>query len=149
DVVLRLEDATRRTLARAPERLARHDRVFLVGPHVELLNFVPVLRLVDRAAQLAEPRGRVELEVLGLIRASVAGFGLIRSAAPPARSPVCCPIQRLLTPAQLPVRSGCPPIRGVGADVFVGGSCRANRIAGAFVVTFIAFCTLGGTGATT
>ena len=49
----------------------------------------------------------------------------------------------------MPVRSGCAPIRGVGAVVFVGGSVLAHTIAGAFVVTFIAFCTLGGTGATT
>ena len=54
-VVLGLEDPPRRTLTRKPQRLARHHRVFLVGPHVELLNLVPRLRLVDRAAQLAEP----------------------------------------------------------------------------------------------
>jgi hypothetical protein len=45
--------------------------------------------------------------------------------------------------------SGWPPIRGVGAVVFVGGSVLAHTMAGAIVVTFIAFCTLGGTGATT
>ena len=39
--------------------------------------------------------------------------------------------------------------RGVGAAVFVGGSCFANTMAGACVVTASAFCTLGGTGATT
>ena len=55
----------------------------------------------------------------------------------------------MLNSAQLPVRSGCPPIRGVGAVVFVGGSVLAHTMVGAFVVTFIAFCTLGGTGATT
>ena len=55
----------------------------------------------------------------------------------------------MLNSAQLPVMSGCPPIRGVGAVVLFGGSCLANTIVGAFVVTFIAFWTLGGTGATT
>jgi hypothetical protein len=33
--------------------------------------------------------------------------------------------------------------------VFVGGSAFAKTMVGACVVTFIAFCTLGGTGATT
>src|SRR5262249_23503701 len=72
DVVLRLEDAPWRALARVPERLARHHGVFPVGPHVELLDFVPVLRLVDRAAQHAEPRRGVALEVRSLIRGSIA-----------------------------------------------------------------------------
>src|SRR5206468_9384460 len=47
NVVLRLDDASRRALPRDSQRLAGHDRVVLVRPHVELLNFVPVLRLVQ------------------------------------------------------------------------------------------------------
>ena len=41
------------------------------------------------------------------------------------------------------------PLAAEPAVVFVGGSVRAQTMAGAFVVTFIAFWTLGGTGATT
>src|SRR6185503_4975846 len=54
NVVLRLEDAPRRALTRNAQRLAGHDRIFLVGPHVELLNLVPELRLVERTTQHAE-----------------------------------------------------------------------------------------------
>ena len=45
-VVLRLEDAPGWALPRHSQRLAGHHRTLLVRPHVELLNFVPVLRLV-------------------------------------------------------------------------------------------------------
>ena len=37
----------------------------------------------------------------------------------------------------------------MGAVVLFAGSFFAHTMVGAFVVTFIAFCTLGGTGATT
>ena len=63
---VRLEDAPGRALPRNAQRLAGHDRILLVRPHVELLDLVPVLGLVERTIR-PEPRGRVELEVLGLI----------------------------------------------------------------------------------
>src|SRR5262245_27455347 len=80
DVVLGLPDSLRRPLPRNTQRLARHDRIVFARPHIELLDLVPVLRFVHRATQLTEPRGRVELEVLGLIRASVAWRLLRRTA---------------------------------------------------------------------
>ena len=46
NVVRRLDDTSGRALPRNPQRLAGHDRVFLVRPHVELLNLVPVLGFV-------------------------------------------------------------------------------------------------------
>src|SRR5688572_12243648 len=54
DVVARLENAPRRPLAGETQRLARHHRIFLVGPHVELLDLVPVLRFVEQTALHAE-----------------------------------------------------------------------------------------------
>src|SRR4029077_3635777 len=60
-VFLRLDDSPGRTLTRNPQGLASHDGVIFVGPHVELLNFVPVLRLIYWTTQAAEPRGRVKL----------------------------------------------------------------------------------------
>src|SRR5207249_11483961 len=80
-VLVGLEDAPGRTLARNTQRLARHDGVILVRPHVELLHFVPELRLVDRTAQVAEPRGRVELEIISLIDCPAAAGGLRRTAS--------------------------------------------------------------------
>src|SRR5262245_51568072 len=71
-IFLRLVDASRWALPRDSQRLAGHDRVVLVGPHVELLNLVPVLRLVEWTIQIAKPRGRVELEVFSLIGLAVA-----------------------------------------------------------------------------
>src|SRR5262249_16212746 len=79
-----LIDATRRTLPRKPERLTGHDRVFLVGPHVELLYLLPELWLVHRATELAEARRRVELEVARLVGGAVARRHLRRPAAPAA-----------------------------------------------------------------
>jgi len=54
DVVVGLPDAPWGALARHAERLAGHDRVVLVGPHVELDDLVPMLGLVHRTAELAE-----------------------------------------------------------------------------------------------
>src|SRR4029450_12032918 len=84
NVVLRLVDAPGWALPRDSQRLAGHHRVVLVRPHVELLNLVPVLRLVQRTIQLAEPRRRVELEIFRLIDAPVAA-GLLRRPASGAR----------------------------------------------------------------
>ncbi len=84
DILVRLVDASGWTLARDPQRLAGHDRVVLVRPHVELLHFVPVLRLVHWTIQIAEPRRRVELEIFGLIRRPAAVGPLRRTASAPA-----------------------------------------------------------------
>src|SRR6185295_8823036 len=62
DVLVGLVDPARRSLSRDAERLAGHHGVILVRPNVELLNLVPVLRLVNGAAGVAEPRWGVELE---------------------------------------------------------------------------------------
>src|SRR5579871_3148558 len=67
DIAIGLVDASRRTLSRDSQRLAGHDGVILVGPHVELLNLIPKLRLVHGATQIAETRGRIQLEIEGLI----------------------------------------------------------------------------------
>src|SRR5580700_2811427 len=47
NIFVRLEDASRWALPRDSQGLARHDRVVLVRPHVKLLNFVPILRLIN------------------------------------------------------------------------------------------------------
>ena len=66
DVGRRLVNASGRALPRNPQRLAGHDRVFLVRPHVELLNLVPVFGFVQWTIR-PEPRGRFELEIDCLI----------------------------------------------------------------------------------
>src|SRR5580658_285929 len=81
NVVVRLEYAARRALPRDSQGLAGHHRVILVGPHVELLNFVPKRRLVDWTAQIAEPRRRVEFKIFGLIGLAVAVRRLPGTAA--------------------------------------------------------------------
>src|SRR5437667_415792 len=67
NIPIRLVDASGRALPRDSQRLTGHNRVILVRPHVELLNFVPVLRLLQWTIQIAEPRGRVELKIFSLI----------------------------------------------------------------------------------
>src|SRR5881628_139743 len=81
NIRIRLVDSCWWALPRDSQRLAGHDRVKLVRPHVELLNFVPVLRLVQRTIQLAEPRGRVEFEIFSLIGCPVAAGSLRRTAS--------------------------------------------------------------------
>src|SRR5262249_41769583 len=54
-VFICLVDTSRCSLAWHSQRLAGHDRVVLVRPHVELLHLVPVLRLVYRPTEVAEP----------------------------------------------------------------------------------------------
>src|SRR5262249_17912228 len=66
DIVSRLDDPWRRALPWNPQRLAGHDRVFLVRPHVELLHLVPILGFVQWTIR-PEPRGRFELEIHCLI----------------------------------------------------------------------------------
>src|SRR5262249_59198418 len=84
DVILRLVDASGRALPRNSQGLAGHDRIVLVRPHVELLNFVPVLRFVQWTTPLSEPRRRVELEIFSLIGSAVTGFLLRRTTSPAA-----------------------------------------------------------------
>ena len=147
DVVLRLEDAPGWALPRHSQRLAGHDRVVLVRPHVELLNLVPVLRLVQWTIQIAEPRGRVELEIFSLIDTPVAVF---RPASDRigARLPSCSSRSSRYEPS-CPSGQDAAPNRGVGADLSTGTSGFANTPLGICPVTLIAARTLAGTGATT
>src|SRR5881394_292126 len=86
DVVVGVEYPRGRSVPRNSERKASHDRVVSVRPHVELLNLVPVLRLVQRVIRV-EPRRRHEHEVRALVGPLHAALRLKRSAAPehPAR----------------------------------------------------------------
>src|SRR5262249_6596619 len=79
-IAIRLNDPPRRPFTRDSERLARHDRVELVGPHIEFLDLVPVLRLVYGTADIAKPRRRVELEIVRLI-VLPSGIGLLSRSA--------------------------------------------------------------------
>src|SRR6185503_17233610 len=90
DVVLVLDDAPRRAVPRNAERLARHDGVVFVRPHVELLDLVPVLGLVERAVR-AEARRRLELEVERLVPRLAATGELLGRAATVAIAPVHAP----------------------------------------------------------
>src|SRR5690606_28721264 len=73
-VVIGLDDARRRAVPRNAERLAGNDRIVLVRPHVELLDVIPELGLVDRTAEHAETRRRdpgiVDEEVVVAARAA-------------------------------------------------------------------------------
>src|SRR5690606_9874718 len=86
DVFLGVEDTARRTLTRNAHRLARHDRVIAVRPHVEVDDLVPVLRPVDRPVG-PEARCRFELEVDRLIPRRAAAVELRRRAAAVAVAP--------------------------------------------------------------
>src|SRR5690606_40781379 len=88
DVVRRLVNAARRPLAWDAERLTGHDRVIPVGPHVEFLNLVPVLRLIRGTTRVTEARGRVELEVVRLVDRTTTALQLSGSAAPPSAAHV-------------------------------------------------------------
>ena len=48
-----MDDAPGRALPRDSQWLAGHDRIFLVGPHVELLNFAPVLWVIGTRYHVA------------------------------------------------------------------------------------------------
>src|SRR4029077_11197599 len=73
----RLQDSRGRTGARHAKRLAGEHGVVLVGPHVELLDLVPELGLVDRPVG---GHARRELAVLRLVRV-LAALHLVRRAA--------------------------------------------------------------------
>src|SRR6185295_2749619 len=106
DVLVGLVDAPRRTLARNAERLASHDGVVLVGPHVELLHLVPVLRLVDRTADVTEARRRVQLEVIRLVVLPVGLGALRRSAAAAAAGHVVAdPVAELPVAGEIGMRA--------------------------------------------
>src|SRR2546428_3108806 len=72
----RLNDLRGRTHAWYAVRLAHEDRVFLVRIHIQVLNTIPVLRLVERSAGIYPPR---ELAVVRLVRVFVT-FDLVGSA---------------------------------------------------------------------
>src|SRR4029453_17494834 len=76
-IFIGLNDASGWALPWDSQRLAGHDRVILIRPHVEFLNLVPVLWLVHRTADVAEPRGRVELKIVRLI-VLPSGVGFLR-----------------------------------------------------------------------
>src|SRR4030095_14681509 len=99
-------------MPRDAQRLARHHGIELVGPHVELLDLVPVLRLVEWRIQLAESRRRVELEIFGLVDAPVTALLLRRTAAAAAaRHVVADPVGVLPVARQIRMRaqSWCGP----------------------------------------
>src|SRR5262249_58606491 len=79
-ILIGLNDASRWALPWDSQRLAGHDRVILIRPHVEFLNLVPVLRFVHRTTDAAEPRGRVELKIVRLIILP-SGVGFLRRSA--------------------------------------------------------------------
>src|SRR5712691_11580259 len=72
----RLNDLRGRTHAWYPVRLAHEDRVLLVRIQIQVLNTVPVLRLVERSAEIHPPG---ELAVDRLVRVFVT-FDLVGSA---------------------------------------------------------------------
>ena len=111
NIPIRLVDASGWALPRDSQRLAGHNRVILVRPHVELLNFVPVLRLVQWTIQIAEPRGRVELKIFRLIGLP-ATVGTLRwtASAPTPRHVVPNPVR--IGPVARQVRMPGQPRRG-------------------------------------
>src|SRR5690606_31717570 len=75
-------DPVRRAVPRNPDRLARHDRIVLVRPLIELLNLVPEFGLVLREAVHAKPRRRdpLVLDVPVVLPGLAAGFRLDSAA---------------------------------------------------------------------
>src|SRR5687767_8139900 len=90
DVLVCLEDAGGRARARQPQRLTEEQWIVLIGPHVQLLHLVPILRFVDWPVQI-QPRR--ELAILGLIGV-VAAVDLGRPAA--ARRELFSQLPRLI-----------------------------------------------------
>src|SRR4029077_21262639 len=58
EVSIGLDDPRGRAVPREPQRLARHDRIVLVRPLIEILNLVPELGFVNRATDAPKPRRR-------------------------------------------------------------------------------------------